>query len=108
MSQDATRNFRIGSRDESIEVLPLGNARALQSAGAAFHALADTMPQIVWSTLPDGSHDYYNAQWYAFTGVPEGSTDGEGWAGLFHPDDQAHAWELWSHSLATGEPYELA
>jgi len=65
------------------------------------------MPQMVWSTLPDGSHDYYNAQWYAFTGVPEGSTDGEGWNGMFHPDDQERAWARWRHSLATGELYEI-
>lgn len=65
------------------------------------------MPQMVWSTLPDGRHDYYNAQWYAFTGVAAGSTDGEGWNGMFHPDDQERAWELWRHSLETGEPYEI-
>ena len=89
------------------DVLPLGDWYALQSAGAAFHALADTMPQMVWSTLPDGSHDYFNARWYEFTGVPEGSTDGEGWAGMFHEDDQPNTWKVWSHSLATGEPYEV-
>ena len=65
------------------------------------------MPQMVWSTQPDGIHDYYNARWYEFTGVPAGSTDGEGWNGMFHPEDQARAWERWRHSLATGEPYEI-
>lgn len=65
------------------------------------------MPQMVWSTLPDGSHDYYNARWYEFTGVPVGSTDGEGWAGMFHEQDQPGAWERWRHSLETGEPYEV-
>jgi PAS domain S-box-containing protein len=72
-----------------------------------FRILADTMPQMVWSTLPDGFHDYYNARWYEFTGVPEGSTDGEGWNGMFHPDDQERAWTAWRHSLETGEPYEI-
>ena len=73
----------------------------------SFKQLADAMPQMVWSTLPDGAHDYYNAQWYEFTGVPEGSTDGEGWNGMFHPDDQERAWERWRRSLQTGEPYEI-
>jgi PAS domain S-box-containing protein len=72
-----------------------------------FRQLADAMPQMIWSTQPDGSHDYYNAQWYAFTGVPEGSTDGDGWNGMFHPEDQPRAWEAWSRSLETGEPYEI-
>ncbi len=26
---------------------------------------------------------------------------------MFHPDDQDHAWSVWRHSLATGEPYEV-
>jgi PAS domain S-box-containing protein len=73
----------------------------------SFQQLADAMPQMVWSTLPDGAHDYYNAQWYAFTGVPLGSTDGDGWNGMFHPDDQERAWARWRHSLSTGEPYEI-
>jgi PAS domain S-box-containing protein len=72
-----------------------------------FAVLTDAMPQMVWSTRPDGFHDYYNARWYEFTGVPVGSTDGEGWNGMFHPDDQEPAWARWRHSLATGEPYEI-
>ena len=62
---------------------------------------------MVWSTLPDGFHDYYNARWYEYTGVPAGSTDGEGWNGMFHPDDQDRAWGVWRDSLATGKPYEI-
>ena len=62
-----------------------------------FRALADSMPQMVWSTRPDGHHDYYNARWYEFTGMPPGSTDGEAWSGMFHPDDQERAWTLWRH-----------
>lgn len=65
------------------------------------------MPHMVWTTLPDGFHDYYNAQWYEFTGMPQGSTDGDAWNGMFHPDDQDRAWARWRHSLATGEPYEI-
>jgi PAS domain S-box-containing protein len=80
---------------------------ALEDSELRFRTLADTMPQMVWSTLPDGYHDYYNARWYEFTGVPDGSTDGEGWAGMFHADDQPHAWALWRRSLATGEPYRV-
>lgn len=72
-----------------------------------FRILADAMPQMVWSTRPDGYHDYYNARWYEFTGMEVGSTDGNGWNDLFHPDDQQRAWKLWRHSLATGELYEI-
>jgi PAS domain S-box-containing protein len=82
-------------------------AAALRDSEARFRAITDSMPQMVWSTRPDGHHDYFNARWYEFTGVPEGSTDGEGWNGMFHPDDQERAWTRWRESLTTGEPYEI-
>jgi PAS domain S-box-containing protein len=85
----------------------ISNPAAAVGGQITFQQLADAMPQMVWSTLPDGSHDYYNAQWYAFTGAPEGSTDGEGWNGMFHPDDQDRAWATWRKSLATGALYEI-
>ncbi len=81
--------------------------RALKESEARFKVIANAMPQSVWSTRPDGFHDYYNEQWYAFTGMPHGSTDGDGWNDIFHPDDQAAAWEKWRHSLQTGAPYEI-
>jgi PAS domain S-box-containing protein len=81
--------------------------RALIDSEGRFRTLADTMPQMVWSTLPDGFHDYYNARWYEFTGAPDGSTDGEAWNGMFHPDDQERAWVRWRQSLTTGDPYEI-
>lgn len=82
-------------------------ADALAESETRFRTLANTMPQMVWATRPDGFHDYYNARWYEFTGVPEGSTDGEGWNGMFHPEDQERARALWLHSLQTGEPYQV-
>lgn len=69
--------------------------------------ILNTMPQMVWSTRPDGHHDFYNDRWYEFTGVPFGSTDGEGWNEMFHADDRELAWKTWRHSLATGVPYEI-
>jgi len=81
--------------------------RAFADMEAKFRAITNAMPQMVWSTLPDGYHDYYNDQWYQFTGATPGDTDGEGWNGMFHPEDQGLAWERWRHSLATGEPYEV-
>ena len=62
-----------------------------------FRVMTAAMPQMVWTTQPDGFHDYYNDRWYEFTGVPYGSTDGAGWNDMFHPDDQERAWARWRH-----------
>ncbi len=74
----------------------------LHESEAKFHAIADSVDQIIWSARPDGFHDYYNHRWYEFTGVPPGSTDGAAWAELFHPDDLERTWARWRHSLTSG------
>ncbi|MBB5694581.1 sensor histidine kinase [Muricoccus pecuniae] len=80
---------------------------ALRESEARFRAIADTMPQAVWSTLPDGYHDYFNRRWYEITGTQAGETEGGAWAEIVHSDDRAVTWERWRHSLATGELYEV-
>ena len=81
--------------------------RDLEASEARYRVLTDAMPQMVWSTLPDGYHDFYNQRWYDYTGVPAGSTDGEGWSEMFHPEDRERAWARWQHSLDTGEEYAI-
>jgi PAS domain S-box-containing protein len=82
-------------------------AETLRASELQLRQMADTMAHMIWVTRPDGFHEWYNQRWYEFTGVPEGSTDGEAWNGMFHPDDQARAWARWRHSLDTGEHYEI-
>jgi PAS domain S-box-containing protein len=80
---------------------------ALRESEERFRAIANSIDQLIWATRPDGFHDYYNQRWYEYTGVPEGSTDGAQWNGMFHPDDQMKSREVWRHSLETGEPYHI-
>ncbi|MFC7518830.1 ATP-binding protein [Herbaspirillum sp. GCM10030257] len=101
-------NKVIGSVVAQMDITALVKAEAaLRESEAKFRTIANAMPQMVWSTLPDGYHDYYNQRWYDFTGMAPGTTDGTGWNAIFHPEDQARSWELWQHCLATGEPYEI-
>ncbi|KQX25576.1 MULTISPECIES: hybrid sensor histidine kinase/response regulator [unclassified Sphingomonas] len=104
------RQFEIRDRLAEIEARTEALTRSreeLRESEAKFQAIADSIDHMVWSTLPDGYHDYYNQRWYDYTGVPEGSTDGEAWNGLFHPDDRERALTRWRHSLTTGEPYHI-
>ncbi|MFH5925844.1 sensor histidine kinase [Roseomonas xinghualingensis] len=88
------------SEQKSIEA-------ALRDSDNRFRAIADTMPQAVWSTLANGYHDYFNRRWHELTGTREGETDGEAWSTLVHPQDQPLAWERWRDALSTGVPYEV-
>ncbi len=81
--------------------------RAIEESEARFRLIADAMPQMVWSALPDGYHDYYNRQHYEFAGMPFDATIGDNWGSILHPDDLPRTRPAWEHSLATGEPYEI-
>ncbi len=81
--------------------------QALAESDARFRGITNSIDQMIWSTRPDGYHDFYNDRWYEYTGMPYGSTDGEAWNGMFHPDDQERAWSVWNHSLSTGETYHI-
>lgn len=79
----------------------------LRESEAKFQAIANFIDQMVWSTRPDGFHDYYNQRWYDFTGLPQGASDGEAWNGSVHPEDREPTSTSWQDSLTTGEPYQF-
>src|SRR4051812_24024573 len=81
--------------------------QARREAESRFRQMADTMPQIVWVTRPDGHHEYYNRRWYEYIGCAPEQCIGHGWSAPLHPDDRRRAVDLWDHALRTGEPYEI-
>lgn len=80
---------------------------ALKESEYQFRQLTESLPQMVWVTRPDGYHEYFNQQWYNFTGTSPGETQGELWAKLLHPDDFQRTLDTWHKSLETGEPYNI-
>ncbi|EJT73929.1 hypothetical protein GGTG_07783 [Gaeumannomyces tritici R3-111a-1] len=72
-----------------------------------FRLICDTMPQLVWTATPDGSHDFFNSRWYDYTGLSRENSLGVAWKNLFHPDDMVEQERRWRVSLRTGEPYAI-
>jgi PAS domain S-box-containing protein len=79
----------------------------IESSEHRYRALADSMPQIVWTARADGFIDYYNRRWYEYTGTAPGQTEGWGWQHVLHPDDAEHCLRRWSRSIVSGEEYEI-
>ncbi|MEN3275479.1 MAG: hypothetical protein V7631_1269 [Massilia sp.] len=80
----------------------------LRDSERRFRTITNAMPQMVWTALPDGTIDYHNEQFYHFIGMAAGSAKGTAWAeDLLHPDDQQAGRACWTHSVASGEPYEM-
>ena len=80
---------------------------ALKESEARFRQLADAMPQIVFAATPDGNVDYFNRQWYEYTGLPEGSIGFESWRHVHTEEGLRRVMEVWPEALRTGKPYEI-
>lgn len=76
---------------------------ALQKSERRAKAIIDAVPQMIWSASPDGANNFFNQQWYDFTGLPQGSL--LGWEAV-HPEDRASDAVRWQDSVANGTPYE--
>ena len=79
--------------------------KALRRSEEEFRTLAESMPQIVWITRPDGWTIYINQQWMDYTGLTLEESLGHGWNTPFHPADQKRAWDAWQKATATAEIY---
>ncbi len=72
-----------------------------------FRLLVETIPQIVWTSEPNGEPDYYNQRWFDYTGMTLEQTRGWGWEPVLHPDDLQNCVDAWSEAVRTGDDYEV-
>ena len=61
----------------------------------------------VWTATPDGRLDYTNNRTLEYFGLALEQVLDEGWQTAVHPHDLPGCVERWTHSLRTGEYYEV-
>ena len=81
--------------------------QALRESEARFRVLAESMPQLVWSTLPDGYCDYLSRQWVEYTGLPETQHHGFGWLHAVHADDRPAIAACWGAAVRGYADYDV-
>jgi PAS domain S-box-containing protein len=81
--------------------------QAVAESETRFRQLAQSMPNHVWTSKPDGKLDWFNDRTYAYGKSLPGSLDGDGWATLVHPDDIGAAAVAWEGARERGKPYEV-
>lgn len=75
-------------------------------ATAASHALAEAIPQQVWTSDPSGKIEFVNHRGLEYFGAAQSQVHGRGWAQFVHPDDFEQSLCTWADSLKTGALYE--
>ncbi|MDX5436088.1 MAG: PAS domain-containing protein [Pontibacter sp.] len=77
----------------------------LKESDARFRQLLENLPHMAWTADNKGKVLYFNDNWYQYTGMPKGQTDG--WASCVHPDDAANVLTAWHDAVSSGNLYEI-
>jgi PAS domain S-box-containing protein len=77
---------------------------SLQQSEERFRLIAESLPQFVWVSRPDGRLEFCNRRWLEYTGQSPEKSLGYGWSSPLHPDDRENYEKLWKHALSSGEP----
>jgi diguanylate cyclase (GGDEF)-like protein/PAS domain S-box-containing protein len=72
-----------------------------------FRTMADAIPQIIWTALPNGELDFYNGRWSDYTGKQPSQSGDWGWEGVVHPDDLQATKQRWQQALQTGKEFSI-
>ncbi|HZG66786.1 MAG TPA: PAS domain-containing sensor histidine kinase, partial [Herpetosiphonaceae bacterium] len=77
---------------------------AARESEARFRAVADLVPDLLWSSDPCGALDWYNQRWFDYTGQTLEQAHGTGWLDVVHPDDRQCSLQSLQTALGRGAP----
>jgi PAS domain S-box-containing protein len=80
---------------------------ALRDSIERFRFMAESMPQKIFTSKPNGEVDYFNQQWIEFTGLSFDDIKSRGFNQFIHPHDVGENVRMWQHSVDTGEPFRF-
>jgi PAS domain S-box-containing protein len=80
----------------------------LRESEGRLRLMADAVPQIVWITDAEGKVEFFNRQWFAFTGTADQPTTADEVAEKFvHPQDQAATLSAFQEAHREGRVFEV-
>ncbi len=79
---------------------------AFRDSEEQFRVLSQVLPNLVWATDTQGGAVWFNARTYAYTGVPPGALDAEGWCAIIHPDDRERVTAEWRAAVEEHADYQ--
>ncbi|WP_395140149.1 PAS domain S-box protein [Armatimonas sp.] len=80
---------------------------ALHASEGIFRTFADSVPQFIWISSPQGVLEYVNPQWTEYTGLSLVQTATRQDASVYHPDDVLSMYAEWEKAQQTKEPYSV-
>lgn len=96
-----------GNRIQRISPMT-DNIRASSTAELdAMRKIFECMPQIGWIAEADGTIQFYNREFYEYTGLSQGQGVGWDWRPLVHPDHIDEVMKQWTYAIQTATKLEM-
>jgi len=78
---------------------------ALRESEQRFRLLAESLPELVWTSDGFGSLTYLNGRFMTYCGIAPEEVIGFDWSKILHPEEMDRVIEAWTHSVQTGAAY---
>ncbi|HZC59750.1 MAG TPA: PAS domain S-box protein [Chthoniobacterales bacterium] len=79
----------------------------LRESELSLRLFLETIPQMLWSAMSDGTIDHNNQRFLDYTGLSTDELRGDGWLKPVHPDDRDTMAKVWSSAVSEGVPYQF-
>jgi two-component system CheB/CheR fusion protein len=95
-------NSYVEKMNDELELKVKERTNDLLISRENFKFLADNIPVIAWTALPDGTINYFNQRFYEYAGVSPSEFLMNDWMQVIHPDDRDKTAEQWNRAISSG------
>jgi PAS domain S-box-containing protein len=81
--------------------------QALRESQERYQALAESLPNLIWTCNAYGWCDYLSRQWVEYTGRPVEELLGYDWVRQLHPEDRQRVKADWSEAAVRGDQFDI-
>ncbi|OJW04118.1 MAG: hypothetical protein BGO39_06415 [Chloroflexi bacterium 54-19] len=76
--------------------------KALRESEQNFRIVANIVPDLLWSSEPEGTNYWYNDRWFDYTGQSRTEANAWGWVETIHPEDREESARRYREALEKG------
>ena len=98
--------FSHGGVEKSILLINDVTERKLKDK--RIEQILESLPQISWTTSPEGHINFFSQGWYNFTNLSVSESMGNEWLSAVHPEDRQKLMSRWQQAIEDGISYHQA
>lgn len=96
----------LAGQDYNSPMASLGHGYGHPEKTQDIRLAVDTIPELVWSTRPDDSAEFFSQRWLEYTGLSAEQALDWGWKAAIHPDDLPRMLEIFHEALSLGRSFD--